>query len=97
MQVTLEIPDELIAQLIAAGKAPSLVSLELLSVESYRTGRLSEGQLKQILGYSTRLKVHALLADHGVTLHYTPEDLDVDDETSRFLRILQTPELTPHS
>jgi len=46
MQVTLTIPDELAAQLIAAGKDPSRAALEALAVEGYRTQRLSEKQTR---------------------------------------------------
>ncbi len=50
-----------------------------------------------MLGFSTRMEVHALLAEHAVCLHYTPEDLEEDAETSRFLRSIKTPELAQHS
>jgi predicted HTH domain antitoxin len=97
VQVTFDIPDDLASQFLAAGKEPSRAALESLAVEGYRTERLSEGQVKKMLGYSTRMEVHALLAEHAVCLHYTSEDLEVDAETSRFLRSLQTSELAQHS
>lgn len=96
MQVTFDIPDDLASQFLAAGKEPSRAALESLAVEFYRTGQLSEGQLRKMLGFNTRMEVHALLAEHGVALHYTTEDLEVDAEISRFLRSLRLPELAQH-
>jgi hypothetical protein len=92
MQVTLTIPDELAEQLIAAGKDPSRAALEALAVEGYRTQRLTEAEVKRMLGYGTRMQVHALLADHNVDLHYTLDDLRTDAETSRYIRSLQAAE-----
>ncbi len=86
MQVTFDIPDDLASQLLAAGKDPARAALQSLAVEGYRTERLSEGQVGKMLGYTTRMQVHALLAEHAVCLHYTSEDLEVDAETSAFLR-----------
>ncbi len=82
MQVTLTIPDELAAQLTAAGKDPARAALEALAIEGYRTQRLTEAQVKRMLGYGTRMQVHALLADHHVDLHYTMEHLKQDIQAS---------------
>ena len=93
MQVTLNIPDSLAEQLIAAGKDPARAALEALAVEGYRTQRLSEAEVKRMLGYGTRMQVHALLKEHDVYLHYTMETLQQDiDASDRFLaqRALQT-------
>lgn len=92
MQVTFDIPDAFATQLIAAGKDPSRAALETLSVGGYRAGRLSEGEVREILGFDTRMEVHALLAENGTALHYSPADLDVDAETSQFLRSLRPEE-----
>ena len=37
-----------------------------------------EGEIKQVLGYGTRMQVHALLAEHRVPLNYTEEHLRQD-------------------
>jgi predicted HTH domain antitoxin len=81
MQVTLEIPDTIAAQLTAAGKEPARVALEALMVEGYRTRQISEGQIKRTLGYQTRMEVHDLLKQHGVPLNYGVEELQQDIET----------------
>jgi predicted HTH domain antitoxin len=85
MQVTFEIPDTIAAQLTAAGKDSARVALEALMIEGYRTRMLSEGQIKRILGYGTRMQVHALLKEHDVPLDYGVEELQQDIETIRRL------------
>lgn len=44
--------------------------------------RLSEGEVRELLGFDTRMEVHALLVEisrnNGVPLHFTPDDLQVD-------------------
>jgi hypothetical protein len=82
MQVTLDIPDNLAQQLIADGKDPSREALEALAVEGYRTQRLTESEVRRMLGYETRMQVHALLKEHDVYLHYTLADLELDRQAS---------------
>jgi len=89
MQVTLTIPDTLAAQLLAAGKDPALAALEALAVEGYRTRQLSEFEIRQMLGYETRMEVHALLKEHEAYLHYSLDDLEHDRETAERLRSRQ--------
>jgi len=82
MQVTLDIPDDLAAQLTAAGRDPSRAALEALAVEGYRTQRLTEAEVKRMLGYGTRMQVHALLKEHNVYLNYSMADLEEDIRAS---------------
>ncbi|HEY1744681.1 MAG TPA: UPF0175 family protein [Granulicella sp.] len=86
MRVTFDIPDTVAAQLTAAGKDPARVALESFAIDGYHTQQLSEGQIRRMLGYGTRMQVHALLKEHGVPLHYSLEDFEQDLETSHSLR-----------
>ena len=90
MQVTLEIPDTLAAQLAAAGKDPARAALEALAVEGYRTRQLYEEQIRRMLSYESRMQVHALLKEHDVPLDYSVEDLEQDMETLRGVSQTQT-------
>ncbi|MES2394132.1 MAG: UPF0175 family protein [Acidobacteriota bacterium] len=82
MQVTLDIPDTLAAQLTAAGQDPARAALEALAVEAYRSHQLSESEVRRLLNLETRMEVHTLLADHDVPLHYTEDHLRRDIEAS---------------
>jgi predicted HTH domain antitoxin len=87
MQVVLDIPDDLAAQIIPPGKDPSRAALEAIAVEGYRTERLSEEEVREMLGLATRLQVHAVLKEHGASLNYSLEDFEQDKQTSRSLRL----------
>jgi hypothetical protein len=82
MQVTLEIPDTIAAQIVAAGKDPARAALEALALEGYRNRELSEGAVRRLLGFDTRLEVHAFLADHDVPLNYSFEDWQHDKQVA---------------
>lgn len=82
MEVTLNIPDELAAQIISEGKEPSRAALEALALEGYRTEQMSEAEIRQLLGFETRMEVHEFLKEHGAFLHYSLADAAKDHETA---------------
>jgi predicted HTH domain antitoxin len=86
VQVTLDIPDELLQPMLATGKDAARVMLEALAVEGYRSERLSEAEVQRLLGLATRMEVHALLKEHGAYLHYSLADAERDRESARQLR-----------
>ena len=83
MQITLELPDDVAQGLEAQMKDLPRALLEGFALEGYRSGKLTEEQVRKILGYGTRMQVDGFLKEHGVYLDYTLEDLDRDSETSR--------------
>ena len=89
MQVTLDLPDDISAAL--ADRWPDLPrqALEALAVEAYRTGALTESQVRRLLRLETRFEVHSLLKDHGVPLRYSEADFEDDLATHRELGILR--------
>lgn len=89
MQVTLDLPDDISAAL--EGHWPNLPrqALEALAVDAYRSGVLSEGQVRRLLRLETRFDVHSLLKDHGVPLRYTAADFEDDLAVHRALGILR--------
>ena len=91
MQVTLNIPDELAAQMVSGGKDLHRSALEALAVEGYRTERLSESEIRRLLGFETRMEVHAFLKEHGAFLHYSLDDLERDRASSLKLRAERQP------
>jgi hypothetical protein len=83
MQITLELPDDVAQGLEAQVKNLPRALLESFAVEGYRSGKLTEEQVRRILGFGTRIQVDGFLKEHGVYLEYTLEDLDRETETSR--------------
>jgi hypothetical protein len=86
VEITLNIPDELARQVTSEGKDPARVALEALALEGYRAERLSESAVRQMLGFETRMEVHAFLKQHGVYLRYDVADLEQDQVTAEKLR-----------
>jgi len=83
MQITVELPDDVAQGLEAQVKNLPRALLESFALEGYRSGKLTEEQVRKILGYGTRMQVDGFLKEHGVYLDYTVEDLDRETETSR--------------
>lgn len=77
--ITVSVPEDIASRLAAAQDLPR-IALEALALEGYREGKLSTGQVRRLLGYNTRMQVHAFLKDHGVFLHYDAADLQHDRE-----------------
>ncbi len=86
MEITLNIPDDLARQVTSEGKDPARVALEALALEGYRAERLSESAVRRMLGFETRMEVHAFLKQHGVYLNYDVADLEQDQATAEKLR-----------
>ena len=63
-------------------------SLEAIAIEGYRTGGLTEAQVRRLLELDTRFQVHALLKEHRVPLRYTEADVEDDLSAHRELGIL---------
>jgi hypothetical protein len=84
MDITIHIPDDLANRLGTAGDLPRRV-LETLAVEEFRLGRLTQGELRRLLGLATPQAVDALLKAHEVYLPFTVDDLDRDRNDLRRL------------
>jgi hypothetical protein len=96
MHIDIEIPDS-IAGVIARGQDLPHAVLEALALEGYRSDRLSEYDVKLLLGFETRMQVHGFLKDHGVYLHYTKEDLEHDmREADRIVALINARESGAH-
>jgi hypothetical protein len=86
MEITLNIPDELARQVTPEGPDPARVDLEALALEGYRTELLPESAVRQMLGFETRMEVHAFLKKHRVYLHYDVADREQDQATAQKAR-----------
>ncbi len=79
MQITIEIPDAVIAQLKLNGSSVSRELLEAFAVEGYRRGKLSRGQVSELLGLNF-WETEEFLKQRGAYLHYDLNDLEQDRE-----------------
>jgi hypothetical protein len=83
MTITIEIPDELAAALTASGRDLCRAALEAIALDGYRSDRLTEADIRQLLGFETRMEVHGFLKEHGAFLPCTVKDLEHDREVAR--------------
>jgi hypothetical protein len=84
MDVTIHIPDELARRLGTASDLPRR-ALEALAIEEFRLGRLTQTELRRLLGIATRQSLDALLKAHGLFDSYTLDDLNHDRDDLRRL------------
>lgn len=82
MQVTIEIPDAVVAQLKLNGGTMSRELLEAFAVEAYRSEKLSRGQVSELLGLNF-WETEEFLRKRGAFLHYDLNDLEQDREALR--------------
>ena len=88
MKVTIQLPEDISAALEAQWDNIPRRSLEAIAIEGYRTGGLTEAQVRRLLELDTRFQVHALLKEHHVPLRYTEADVEADLAAHRELGIL---------
>jgi hypothetical protein len=90
MQVTVEIPDQFVSQLVPEGRDASRLLFEEAVASAYRQGRLTTWeQVRQLLGFGTRMQANTFLLQHEI-YDYTVEDLDSDMATLE--RLFPNPE-----
>lgn len=78
--MTVEIPDQFVSQLLPAGRDAARSLLEQSVVSAYRDARLTIEQVRELLGFGTRMQVDAFLQQYEI-YDYTVEDLDKDMAT----------------
>ncbi|MEP7009355.1 MAG: UPF0175 family protein [Acidobacteriota bacterium] len=88
MVVTISLPEDISESLAGHWGNVSRHALEAIAVEGYRTGALTETQVRRLLCLETRFEVHALFKEHRVPLLYTKADLEVDIAAHRDLGLL---------
>lgn len=80
MQVTIDVPEELVEFLGQDPKALSRAALEAMVLEGVRSDALSVAQGRRILGIRTRDQMNAFLKAHGIEHTLTIEQVRRDSE-----------------
>jgi hypothetical protein len=93
MKISLDLPDDVVAQLAGASQDLSRAALEALAIDAYRMDRISGYQLRQLLDIPSRHDLDGFLKRHGVPLEYTLDDFEREGETSARLRAKRQTEL----
>jgi hypothetical protein len=85
MQIGIELPEDIAEGLQAEWKDLPRHALEAIALEGYRSGALTESQVRRLLGLETRLEVNSFLREHGVYYNYTPTEIDQEIRTNERL------------
>ena len=83
MRVTVEIPDQFVPNLVPEGKDAARRLLEDTVAASYRERRLTMEQVRQLLGFATRMEVDPFLQRYEIydyTVEYLEQDMAGLDE-----------------
>ena len=89
MQISLELPEDIVRELRSKWKDLPRAALESLALEAYRSRALTAAQLRRLLGFETRMQVDAFLKEHEV-YDFSATDFEQDRETLRDLRTRET-------
>lgn len=78
MAITIQLPPEIEQEL--RRDTPNLDdhAREQFLIAHYQAGKLSTGDLAEILGFQTRQEAQVWLAEQGVPINYTLADLEQD-------------------
>jgi hypothetical protein len=85
VQVAIELPEDIAEGLRAKWKDLPRHTLEALALEGYRSGALTESQVRRVLGFRTRMEVNSFLRDHGIYYDYTASEIDQEIRTNERL------------
>ena len=80
MEVTINLPEDVAQVFLANGENIEREVLEATALEGYREGKLSQAQLRRMLGFETDMQTDAFLKEHKVYLEYDLEDIKRESE-----------------
>ena len=80
MNLVLPIPDEVAGRLGSLADATRR-ALEAFGLAEYCANRLTEAELRCVLGIKSRYELDGFLKQRGVFLSYTAEDIQRDQDT----------------
>jgi len=84
MQITINLPDELVQHLGSNHLEQEVISA--LVLQAYQAEKITHAEVGRILGLPSRWAVDAFLKKHNTNLHYDEMDLERDHETLRQFR-----------
>ena len=83
MDVTFQIPDELVGSVSAAGDL-SRRALEAFALEEFKANRITKVQLRKMLGLE-RIELDGFFKAHGVYEEYTVEEFEQEQKALKEL------------
>lgn len=86
MDVLFSMPDRLANRLRERWGDLSERALQAVVADAYREEAITLGEVREILGHSTRMETEQFLKDRGILLEMTEEELEEDARVAREAR-----------
>ena len=86
MDIAFSVPDRLAGRLQERFGDLSERALQAIVADGYREEALTLGEVREILGHSTRMETEQFLKDRGILLEMTEEELEEDARAAREAR-----------
>ncbi len=86
MQVTLEVPEEMVRLFGTSSAGLSRAALEGLALEGLRAGKITVAQVRRFLGIASRYEMDGFLKAHDILLPLTGGIVEQDAETATRFR-----------
>ena len=80
MEVTINLPEDVVNVFSANGENIEREILQATALEGYREGKLSQAQVRRMLGFQTDMQVDAFLKEHQIYLEYGLDDIKRETE-----------------
>ncbi len=80
MEITINLPEDVANVFLADGENLEREILEATALEGYRSGKLSQAQVRRMLNLATDMQVDAFLKEHEVYLEYDLNDIKRETE-----------------
>ena len=80
MRINLDVPEEIARIFGQDAGSMERAALEGLALEGIRSGKLSRGQVRRLLGFQTRYEVDGFLKAHGIAVQESFEEVQRDSE-----------------
>jgi hypothetical protein len=75
MEVTIELPEDVANVFTRNGSDLEREILEATALEGYRERKLSQAQVRRMLGFATDMQTDAFLKEHEIYLEHDLDDL----------------------
>ncbi|MGH9946689.1 MAG: UPF0175 family protein [Pyrinomonadaceae bacterium] len=82
MEVTISLPDDVAQIFSASGESIEREVSEATALEGYREGKLTQAQVRRMLGFATDMQTDAFLKEHKVYIEYDMKDIRRETEFS---------------
>lgn len=86
VDVTVQIPDDIAARITDAGADLSRRTLENFALEELRAGRITEPELRRMLGLAC-VELDGFLKSHGIYQEFTLEDFERERQALQGLNL----------